>query len=75
MPFKALSAKIVRSWFTAERLSAGLVYASGGLVGAYAAPDFALTSSQWAGAALAVSGSVLVAVMVRVWPKAVVTAD
>lgn len=67
--------KTVLSWFNAERLSAGLVYAVGGTVGAYAAPDMVMSPTQWAGAALAISGSVLIAVMVRVWPKEVVTAD
>lgn len=65
----------VRKLWTGENLSALLVYAVGGTVGAVAAPDFSMTAVQWAGSALAISGSVLVAVMVRVWPKEVVTAD
>lgn len=65
----------LKQHLTAENLSAALVYASGGVVGAYAAPDFSMTPAQWAGGALAISGSVLVAVMVRMWPKEQVTAD
>ena len=46
--------------------SAGLVLLSGAMAGHYAAIGMSLV--QWAGAAVAVLGSVTVAVAVRVWP-------
>jgi hypothetical protein len=46
--------------------SASLVIISGGLAGHYAAAG--MTPVQWAGAAVAVLGSVTIAVAVRVWP-------
>jgi hypothetical protein len=64
----------VRGFLTAERLSALLVSGVGSLVGAYAADGWrhgtpwGLTPLQWSGAAMAVIGSILVAVLVRVWP-------
>lgn len=51
---------------TAERLSAVLVYVVGSIVGAYAARG--LSPLQWGGAAVAVIGSILIAVIVRTWP-------
>ena len=51
---------------TAERLSAVLVYVVSSIVGAYAARG--LTPLQWGGAAVAVIGSILIAVIVRTWP-------
>jgi uncharacterized membrane protein YeaQ/YmgE (transglycosylase-associated protein family) len=51
---------------TAERLSAGLVYLVGAIVGTFAARGF--TPLQWAGAATAIIGAILVAVIVRTWP-------
>lgn len=50
----------------AEWGSAILVFASGGLAGHYAA--LGMNAVQWAGAAVAVLGSVTVAVAVRIWP-------
>jgi len=47
--------------------SASLVIISGGLAGHYAANG--MTAVQWAGAAVAVLGSVTIAVAVRVWPQ------
>lgn len=46
--------------------SASLVIISGGLAGHYAAAG--MTAVQWAGATVAVLGSVTIAVAVRVWP-------
>ncbi|MGZ6020838.1 MAG: hypothetical protein ACXWKO_19405 [Phenylobacterium sp.] len=46
--------------------SASLVIISGGLAGHYAAAG--MTPVQWAGATVAVLGSVTLAVAVRVWP-------
>ena len=53
----------------AEWGSALLVFASGGMAGHYA--SMGMTPVQWAGAAVAVLGSVTVAVAVRVWPSPV----
>jgi hypothetical protein len=53
----------------AEWGSALLVFASGGMAGHYA--SLGMTPVQWAGAAVAVLGSVTVAVAVRVWPTPV----
>jgi hypothetical protein len=50
----------------AEWGSAMLVFASGGMAGHFA--SMGMTPVQWAGAAVAVLGSVTVAVAVRVWP-------
>ena len=50
----------------AEWGSALLVFASGGAAGHYA--SLGMTPMQWVGAAVAVVGSVTVAVMIRVWP-------
>ncbi len=58
---------------TPERLSAALVYATGSILGAYAARG--LTPLQWGGGAIAVIGSILVAVLVRTWPQKRVTAS
>ncbi len=64
----------VREFCNAERLSALLVSIVGSMVGAYAADGWRhgeqllLSPLQWGGAAMAVSGSVLVAVLVRTWP-------
>lgn len=52
-----------------EYASAGLVFVAGGMAGHFA--QMGMTPVQWAGAAVAVLGSVTVAVAVRVWePKA-----
>jgi uncharacterized membrane protein YeaQ/YmgE (transglycosylase-associated protein family) len=56
----------VLAFCTAERLSAGLVYLVGSIVGCYAAQG--MNPLQWAGAVTAVIGSVLIAVIVRTWP-------
>jgi hypothetical protein len=53
--------------------SAGLVLLSGAMAGHYAAMGMSLV--QWAGAAVAVLGSVTVAVAVRVWPTKAKTAE
>jgi len=50
----------------AEWGSATLVLVSGGMAGHYA--SLGMTPLQWAGAAVAVLGSVSVAIAVRVWP-------
>ncbi|HYF23243.1 MAG TPA: hypothetical protein VD929_07585 [Caulobacteraceae bacterium] len=64
--FSRLQAQL-QSLCTSERLSAFLVYAVGAIVGTYAAKG--MTPLQWAGASMAVIGAILVAVMVRTWPK------
>ena len=46
-----------------------LVVTSGGLAGHYA--SLGMTPVQWGGAAMAVLGSVTLAVAVRVWPERV----
>jgi hypothetical protein len=51
----------------AEWGSAVLVFASGGMAGHYA--SLGMSPIQWAGAAVAVAGSVTVAILVRVWPS------
>lgn len=53
----------------AEWGSALLVFASGGMAGHYA--SLGMSPAQWAGAAVAVLGSVTVAVAVRLWPTPV----
>ena len=58
--------KTVTSKELAEWGSAGLVLLSGATAGHYAAMGMSLV--QWAGAAVAVLGSVTVAVAIRVWP-------
>ena len=50
----------------AEWGSAVLVFVSGATTGHYAATG--MNAAQWLGAAVAVTGSVAVAVAVRVWP-------
>ena len=50
----------------ADWATASLVIISGGLAGHYAAAG--MSPIQWAGAVVAVLGSVTVAVAVRVWP-------
>jgi hypothetical protein len=49
--------------------SAGMVFVSGGMAGHYA--SLGMSPLQWAGAVIAVLGSVTVAVAVRVWPAPV----
>ena len=56
----------ILTFLTAENLSAGFVYVVGSIVGAYAARGY--TPLQWGGAAMAVIGAILIAVMVRMWP-------
>ena len=51
-----------------EWSTAGLVLLSGATAGHFAA--IGMNTVQWAGAAMAVLGSVTVAVAVRVWPAA-----
>lgn len=53
--------------------SAGLVFLSGAMTGHYAA--IGMNTVQWAGAAVAILGSVAVAVAVRVWPGEPVKAE
>lgn len=52
-----------------EWSSAAMVFASGAAAGHYA--SLGMTTIQWAGAAVAVLGSVSLAVAVRVWPAPV----
>lgn len=54
---------------SAEWASAALVFGCGAAVGHHA--SLGMNPTQWTGAALAVIGSVAVAVMVRVWPAPV----
>jgi hypothetical protein len=58
---KTVTTKELAEWGTA-----GLVLLSGASAGHFAAMGMSLV--QWAGAAVAVLGSVTVAVAVRVWP-------
>ncbi|MDB5475887.1 MAG: hypothetical protein JWP49_1398 [Phenylobacterium sp.] len=53
----------------AEWGSAAMVFVSGGMAGHYA--SLGMSPLQWAGAVIAVLGSVTVAVAVRVWPAPV----
>jgi hypothetical protein len=53
----------------AEWGSAGMVFVSGGMAGHYA--SLGMSPLQWAGAVIAVLGSVTVAVAVRIWPAPV----
>ena len=57
---------MITSKEAAEWSSAALVFGCGGLAGHYA--SLGMTPLQWAGAAVAVLGSVTVAVALRVWP-------
>lgn len=57
----------------AEWGSVLMVVVSGGLAGHFAAAG--MTAVQWAGAAVAVLGSVTVAVAVRVWHAGAVKAE
>jgi hypothetical protein len=50
----------------AEGGTAALVFLSGAMTGHYAA--IGMTPVQWMGAAVAVLGSITVAVAVRIWP-------
>lgn len=50
----------------AEYGSAAMVFISGAMTGHYAASG--MNTVQWAGAAVAILGSVTVAVAVRLWP-------
>lgn len=54
-------------FFDANILTAALVIVVSGLLGQYAAHGISL--SQWAFGLLAVVGSILLAVIVRTWPK------
>jgi hypothetical protein len=71
----------VLAFCTAERMSVLLVSLVGSMVGAYAADgwrhgeQFLLSPMQWGGAAMAISGSILVAVLVRTWPAKAATID
>jgi len=58
---ESISKQLVAEW-----ASAGLVLLSGATAGHFAATGMNLV--QWAGAAVAVLGSITVAVAVRVWP-------
>ena len=53
--------------------SASLVFLSGAMTGHFAA--IGMNAVQWAGAAVAVLGSVTIAVAVRVWPQEPVKAQ
>ena len=53
--------------------SACLVFLSGAMTGHYAA--IGMNAVQWAGALTAITGSVAVAVAVRVWPSKSATAN
>ena len=68
MPNLTIS-KFLAFLVTAEFLSVALVIEVGFIVGAYAGRIGGLTAHQWGGAALAIVGSVLVAVMVHTWPR------
>jgi hypothetical protein len=57
---------MISSKEAAEWASAILVFASGAMAGHYA--SLGMSPVQWAGAAVAVLGSVTVAVVVRIWP-------
>lgn len=57
---------MISSKEAAEWGSAIMVFASGAMAGHYA--SLGMTPVQWAGAVVAVLGSVTVAVVVRVWP-------
>lgn len=60
--FKLLSSKEFAEWG-----SACLVFVCGAMAGHHA--QLGMTLLQWAGAVVAVLGSVTVAVAVRVWPE------
>lgn len=63
---------MISSKEAAEWGSALMVFTSGAMAGHYA--SLGMTPLQWAGAAVAVLGSVTVAVVIRIWPaKAGVT--
>lgn len=53
--------------------SAALVFLSGAMTGHYAAVG--MNAIQWAGSAVAILGSVTVAVAVRVWPTQTAPAE
>ena len=53
--------------------SAGLVFLAGAMTGHYAAVG--MNAIQWAGSAVAILGSVTVAVAVRVWPTQTAPAE
>lgn len=58
--------KLIASAETLEWATAALVFVISMFIGAYAAQG--MNAVQWAGAAVAVLGSVTLAVLVRVWP-------
>lgn len=64
---------LFRSVGIAEWASAALVVISSLIVGYEA--SLGMTPQQWAGGAIAVLGSISVAVMVRVWPAAAADAE
>jgi hypothetical protein len=57
----------------AELASAALVFICGATAGHFAQEG--MTMTQWAGAVVAVLGSITVAVAVRVWPDGATAAD
>lgn len=57
----------------AEWASAALVFVCGAAAGHYAQQGMSMT--QWAGAVVAVLGSITVAVAIRVWPSKAVSQD
>lgn len=59
--------KLLTSKESAEWSSAFLVFGCGAAAGHYA--QLGMNTVQWAGAAVAVLGSITVAVAVRVWPE------
>lgn len=60
----------LKQFFSAEFLSVALVIEVGFIVGAYAGRMGGMSAPQWAGAAMAIIGAVLVAVLVHTWPEA-----
>ena len=64
---------LFRSAGVAEWASAALVVVASLIVGYEA--SLGMTAQQWAGGAIAVLGSISVAVMVRVWPAAAADAE
>ena len=62
--------KIIEDLFTARALSIALVIEVGFIVGLYAGRVGELSGFQWGGAAMTVTGSVLLAAIVHGWPPA-----
>ena len=62
--------KFLTQFFSAQFLSVALVIEVGFIVGAWAGRNDGLTAHQWGGAAMAIIGAVLVAVLIHTWPEA-----